>query len=37
MTIKDEDRTITVEIKIDNNFKILSGKVKRGDNRDLKS
>lgn len=36
MTIQDEDRTITIEIKIDNDFKILSGKVKRGDNRDSK-
>lgn len=37
MTIKDEGRTITIEIKIDNDFKILLVKVKRGDNRDSKS
>lgn len=28
---------VIIEIKIDNDFKILSGKVRRGGNRDSKS
>lgn len=34
---KDENRMIRTQVKIENNFKILSGKVRRGGNRDSKS
>lgn len=35
--IKDEDRMITIEMKLDKDFKIPSGKVREGDCRDSKS
>lgn len=34
---KDENRMIRMQVKIENNCKILSGKVRRGGNRDSKS
>lgn len=33
---KDENRMIRIQVKTDNDFKILSGKVRRGGNRDSK-
>lgn len=37
IAIKEKDRMITIEIKIDSDFKIFSGKVRRGGKRDSKS